>query len=78
MGITKEKCQTIEVPETEVDQAIFAGTDFQAQIEVKNKKTIIVYALEYKQPESIDEMNSIFLDITLNKDSALFKQPEVI
>ena len=78
LGITKEKCQTIEVPETEVDQAIFAGTDFQAQIEVKNKKTIIVYALEYKQPESIDEMNSIFLDITLNKDSALFKQPEVI
>ncbi len=75
---SKEKCETFEIPAIDLDQILFGGTQFDSLLEVQNKKKIILYAIEDPVPESVDEINAVVADISLNKDSPLFKEPEII
>ena len=51
---------------------------FDALLEVQGKSRITLYALESAAPSSIDDVNAIVADIELNRNSPLFKDPEVV
>ena len=74
-GIKQEKCETFEFPETEINEILFAGTQFSFHAQVKGKNKLTIYAIENPIPKTIDDLNEIYYDIALNKDSPLFKEP---
>lgn len=76
--VSREKCTTIKVPETKIDQLLFGGTQFNFFLNVKGKTKLILYAIENPVPESLDEVNTILTDISINKNSPLFKEPELV
>lgn len=77
-GFEQEKCETFSIPSTELDQVIFGGVQFNYNLEIGGRRNIILYSLVSPEPESIDEINGIIADISLNKDSPLFKEPELV
>ena len=78
IGLKEEKCQTFEFPAVEVDQLLFGGTRFGFFAEVEGKNKLVLYTIENPVPEGVDDLNAIFADIALNKNSPLFKEPEII
>ena len=76
-GLKEEKCETYELPSVDLDQILFGGTQFDFFAEVQGKDEIILYAIENIEPESIDDLNAVLADISQNKNSPLFKEPEI-
>ena len=77
-GFKQEKCETFSIPSTELDQVIFGGVQFNYNLEIGSKRNIILYSLVSPEPESIEDLNAVIADISLNKDSPLFKEPELV
>ncbi len=77
-GFKQEKCETFSIPQTELDQVIFGGVQFNYNLEIGSKRNIILYSLVSPEPESIEDLNAVIADISLNRDSPLFKEPELV
>ena len=75
-GFKEEQCNTIEIPQQELEQIIFGGTSFTWQVEVVEGNTLVIYAIESPAPERLEELNAIYTDIETNADSEIFKFPE--
>ncbi len=77
-GFKQQSCSTIEIPSLEVDSVLFGGTEFSFFANVDDKRKIVFYAIENPIPQDVEELNEIYADVSLNANSPLFKEPEII
>ncbi|MEK6852853.1 MAG: hypothetical protein AABX59_03150, partial [Nanoarchaeota archaeon] len=78
-GAKEEQCNTVEIPAQEVTQMLFGGTSFNwfvQKSDIENANRVTLYAIEYDVPGLVDDLSKIYLELEVNSQYDVFKQPE--
>ena len=78
-GVTDKKCVEEEIPETEIEQVLVGGANFEFEFtrnDLVNNKKITLYTLIDKKPASYDDIQDIY-DGLDRRDLTAFRYPKL-
>lgn len=80
IGITEEKCVSTTMPETEVEQMLIGGNNFNWGIdrgELFESEQITFYIIVDRRPKNVEELGEVYDSLEGNDESRFFLYPEL-